>query len=73
MKKRVSKRPVSVAIQANLRTFQLYKRGVYSDPDCGTLLDHGVLLIGYGYDTEYELDYWILKTLGVKRGVKMDI
>ena len=49
--------------QANLRTFQLYKRGVYSDPDCGTLLDHD-LLIGYGYDTEYELDYWFLKIAG---------
>lgn len=61
LEKAVSKQPISVAIQANLRTFQLYKRGIYSDPDCGTLLDHGVLLIGYGYDTEYELDYWILK------------
>ena len=25
------------------------------------ILDHGVLLVGYGYDEEYELEYWIIK------------
>ena len=53
--------PVSVAIQANKRSFQLYKSGIYSDPDCGYNLDHGVLLVGYGYDKSYDLDYWIIK------------
>ena len=57
----VTKQPVSVAIQANKRSFQLYKSGVYSDPDCGTKLDHGVLLVGYGYDNLYDLEYWIVK------------
>ena len=59
--KAVSKTPVSVAIQANKRTFQLYQSGIYSDPDCGYNLDHGVLLVGYGYDDFYDLDYWIIK------------
>ena len=49
--------PVSVAIQANKRSFQMYQSGIYSDPDCGFELDHGVLLIGYGYDKIYDMDY----------------
>jgi len=57
----VQHQPVSVAIQANKRSFQMYKSGIYSDPDCGFELDHGVLLIGYGYDKKYDMDYWIVK------------
>tara|TARA_A100001015_G_scaffold315298_1_gene426804 strand:+ start:6586 stop:7455 length:870 start_codon:yes stop_codon:yes gene_type:complete len=53
--------PVSVAIQANKRSFQFYKSGIYSDPNCGFDLDHGVLLVGYGYDKLNDMDYWILK------------
>ena len=57
----VQHQPVSVAIQANKRSFQMYKSGIYNDPDCGFQLDHGVLLIGYGYDKTYNMDYWIIK------------
>lgn len=61
LKRAVQHQPVSVAIQANKRSFQMYQSGIYSDPDCGFELDHGVLLIGYGYDKTYDMDYWIIK------------
>jgi len=61
LERAVQRQPVSVAIQANKRSFQMYKSGIYSDPDCGFELDHGVLLIGYGYDKDYDMNYWIIK------------
>ena len=61
LKMAVAKQPVSVAIQANISSFQFYKRGVYQDPECGDQLDHGVLIVGYGKDKLYDLDYWIVK------------
>ncbi|CAK9860558.1 unnamed protein product [Sphagnum jensenii] len=58
LKKAVANQPVSIAIEAGGRDFQLYSRGVFTG-ECGTDLDHGVLVVGYG--TEHGLDYWIVK------------
>ena len=54
----VTLQPVSVAIEADQMDFQLYKSGVLTS-DCGTTLDHGVLVIGYG--TEGTEDYYLVK------------
>jgi len=44
----IEKSPVSIAIEADKRVFQLYKSGVLSGSACGTNLDHGVVAVGYG-------------------------
>jgi C1A family cysteine protease len=54
----LSKQPVSIAIQADQKDFQLYKSGVFTG-NCGTNLDHGVLTVGYG--TENGDDYYLVK------------
>jgi C1A family cysteine protease len=54
----LSKQPVSVAIEADQREFQLYKSGVFT-ASCGTTLDHGVLAVGYGSETGG--DYYLVK------------
>jgi cathepsin L len=49
---------VSVAIEADQFAFQFYSGGILNG-DCGTRLDHGVLLVGYG--TQSGQEYWWLK------------
>jgi len=54
----LAKQPVSIAIEADQKEFQLYKSGVFTGT-CGTNLDHGVLAVGYG--TLSGVDYYKVK------------
>jgi cathepsin L len=49
---------VSVAIEADQTAFQYYSSGVLTG-NCGTNLDHGVLVVGYG--TQSGTEYWKVK------------
>jgi len=57
--------PLSVAL--NARKLQFYKKGVFNPKNTGifgcnpTSLDHGVLIVGYGVDSDSGLDYWTVK------------
>jgi len=53
--------PLSIAADATV--WQFYYTGVWYFP-CGTTLDHGILLVGYGTETTFygaEMPYWIVK------------
>ena len=50
----LAQQPVSIAIEADQRSFQLYSSGIFT-ATCGTNIDHGVGLVGYASD------YYILR------------
>jgi len=59
LKTAASQQPVAVAIEADTRYFQFYSGGILDSVDCGTKLDHGVLLTGYGEENGKK--YWLVK------------
>jgi len=52
----VAQQVVSVAIEADHMAFQMYTGGVLDSESCGTNLDHGVAIVGYG--TDGGKNYW---------------
>ncbi|KAJ6801632.1 thiol protease SEN102-like [Iris pallida] len=57
--KAVANQVVSVAIEASGSAFQFYSEGVFTGT-CGTQLDHGVAVVGYGA-TRDGTKYWIVR------------
>ncbi|KAJ6760822.1 CYSTEINE PROTEASE FAMILY C1-RELATED [Salix purpurea] len=57
--KAAANQPVAVAIDAGGSDFQFYSEGVFTGK-CGTELDHGVAVVGYGTTLD-GTKYWIVK------------
>mmetsp|Transcript_14008 Transcript_14008/g.13615 ORF Transcript_14008/g.13615 Transcript_14008/m.13615 type:complete len:101 (+) Transcript_14008:735-1037(+) len=54
--------PLSVGVEADKVPFQGYTGGIINSDRCGhSNLDHAILLIGYGHDSDLNEDYWLLK------------
>eukprot|EP01025_Chloroclados_australasicus_P027802 TRINITY_DN2750_c2_g1_i1.p2 TRINITY_DN2750_c2_g1~~TRINITY_DN2750_c2_g1_i1.p2 ORF type:complete len:465 (-),score=50.01 TRINITY_DN2750_c2_g1_i1:323-1717(-) len=51
---------IAIAIEADQMPFFLYVGGIFDD-ECGTILDHGVDIVGYGVDEDFGVDYWIIR------------
>lgn len=54
----LQKGPVSVGVDASDWGIRYYKSGIITK-NCGTSIDHAVLLVGYG--TDNGVDYWTIK------------
>ncbi|XP_033981262.1 cathepsin S, ortholog 1 [Trematomus bernacchii] len=55
-----SEGPVAVALNAMLKSFHLYRGGLYNVPNCNPkFINHAVLVVGYGTDAGQ--DFWLVK------------
>ncbi|CAH1391941.1 unnamed protein product [Nezara viridula] len=51
--------PISVGVSANHDHFRFYKGGVFNGDTCKYMIDHAILLVGYGSENGEE--YWLVK------------
>jgi C1A family cysteine protease len=59
MKVALAQQPLAVSIDASSLNFQLYQGGIINSTNCGTSLDHAVLVVGWGTDSGTE--FWLVK------------
>mmetsp|Transcript_58940 Transcript_58940/g.140703 ORF Transcript_58940/g.140703 Transcript_58940/m.140703 type:complete len:541 (+) Transcript_58940:93-1715(+) len=59
MMRALVQQPIAVGMAASSTAFMLYGSGIITAAECGTTIDHAVLLVGYG--TDGADDYWRLK------------
>ncbi|ERE80697.1 cathepsin L1-like protein [Cricetulus griseus] len=53
--------PISAAIDTKHHSFQFYRGGMYYEPECSSSnLDHAVLVVGYGEESDGR-KYWLVK------------
>lgn len=60
----VLKGPLFIGLDTDSKLFMFYKSGVLQVEKCPTdvgELDHAMTLVGYGYDQQLKLPYWIIK------------
>ncbi|KAF2295067.1 hypothetical protein GH714_031335 [Hevea brasiliensis] len=55
----VANQPVSVCVDSRSQDFTYYENGIFMG-DCGTEVDHGVTIVGYGTTSE-GIKYWLVK------------
>lgn len=69
MKAAIALQPIVAAVQATNLVFQTYSSGILDSLDCGTQVDLGISIVGYG--AEGETQYYIVRNQwGTKWGDK---
>ena len=50
-------------MDASSASFQLHVSGIYDDKNCGTMTNHAINVVGYGFDGEGDSSilYWICR------------
>ncbi|XP_010427118.1 PREDICTED: probable cysteine protease RDL3 [Camelina sativa] len=59
LKKAVANQPIAVGIDA--RNMHRYTHGVFAGPCDTTLINHNVLVVGYGTNSTTGQDYWLIR------------
>ncbi|KRX08071.1 hypothetical protein PPERSA_02203 [Pseudocohnilembus persalinus] len=59
MKQNLVNQPLSIGIDASSIAFQFYSSGVIAAKNCGTSINHSILLTGY--KTDAHIPYWIVQ------------
>jgi C1A family cysteine protease len=56
--------PIFIGLDADSKLFMFYKAGVLKIDNCPNRrqdMDHAMVLVGYGYDNNLNIPYWIIK------------